>query len=113
MDKQWLCKEGHVLGTIQWNGNGVPYLMLYRHAVDMDAEEPEAVDVIGPLMGQMPICCDVEGCGDVRWWTMDPKALAHFLRNMQKTERDVVEAHLQKGRVRKTNKIMNRARMEK
>jgi len=111
MDKQWLCKHGHVLGAIQWNGNKVPFLLLYRHAVDMGADDPEAVDVIGPVIGQMPVRCDI--CDQVRTWEMTPKILAEFLKTMNKGERELVEAYLHKGHVRKTNKIMNRARVEK
>jgi len=108
MEKEWLCKNGHVLGAIQWNGNGLPYLALYRHAVDMGAEHPVEVDVLGPLIGQMPVKCDV--CDMVRTWDMTPKALAEFLRSMNKGEREQVEAHLRKGRVRKTQKIVNEAK---
>ena len=72
---QWICKCGAVLGQIGPDGNGVPRLMLYRHAVDLTAERPEAVDVIGPLMGKMPVRCDA--CGDVRvWWPSAPAVLA-------------------------------------
>jgi len=108
MEKEWLCKNGHVLGAIQWNGNKLPYLVLYRHAIDMGADIPQEVDVIGPVIGQMPVRCDL--CDAVRTWEMTPKTLAEFLRTMNKEEREQVEAHLRKGRVRKTQKIMNTAR---
>lgn len=111
MDKQWRCKNGHGLGSIQWNGNKVAYLALYRHAIDEKAEKPEPVDVIGPLMGQMPVSCDVDGCGDVQVWRMKPEHLAEFLKTMNLDEREQVEAHLRKGRVKKTNRIMNQAKV--
>ena len=30
--KQWCCKNGHILGFIRWNGQGVPQLMVLRVA---------------------------------------------------------------------------------
>ena len=57
MEKQWRCRNGHILGMIRWNGNAVPQLMLFRHALDMDSEHPADVDVIGPLVGQVPVRC--------------------------------------------------------
>ena len=45
--KQWQCSKGHALGVIRMNGNGIPQLMLYRHAVDLSAEQPAQVDVGG------------------------------------------------------------------
>jgi hypothetical protein len=63
--KQWRCKNDHVLGVISWNGSGIPQLMLYRHAVDLSAERPAPVDVIGPVQGRMRCgwlqCCCVLG----------------------------------------------------
>lgn len=65
-EKQWFCKCGAALGMIQWNGDGIPQLLVYRHAVDMRAEKPAEVEVLGPLMGRMPVECDV--CSQVRMW---------------------------------------------
>lgn len=67
--KQWHCKNNHVLGVIVRNGSGKPVLELYRHAVDLKAEQPAEVDVIGVLSGGMKhIRCDVPDCGDVQVW---------------------------------------------
>jgi hypothetical protein len=56
-----------VLGVIVHNGSGKPLLELYRHAVDLKAEQPAEVDVIGVLSGGMRnIRCDV--CLDVQVW---------------------------------------------
>ena len=76
----WRCGNGHILGMIQWNGKMVPQLVLYRQAVDHGADVPEEVDVLGPLMGRMPVRCDV--CDDVRLWDISVTALlalANFL----------------------------------
>jgi len=112
-DKQWLCKKGHVLGAIQWNGSKVPQLALYRHALDMQADEPEAVDVIGPLMGRMPVRCDVEGCGEVRFWDLSVDALASFMASLNAKQREQLEARMRRGHVRKQTKYKNRAKIDK
>ncbi len=70
--KQWLCKRGHVLGFIA--GGDVPRLELLRHAIDLTAEEPAPVDVLGALTGRMPVSCDVPGCDDVRLWEVSSTA---------------------------------------
>lgn len=71
--KFWRCGNGHILGVIRWNGAGVPTLLLYRQAVDQGEDIPEEVDVLGPLIGRMPVRCSV--CGDVRLWDISPAAL--------------------------------------
>lgn len=70
----WKCKNGHVLGQIQFNGRGISKLLLYRHAVNLSAELPQEVEVMGYLEGTMEaIRCDVEGCGMIRTWGEDTK----------------------------------------
>lgn len=81
--KQWCCKNGHVLGLVQWNGAGVPQLMVYRHAIDAEAEMPEAVDVVmGPLMGQMAVRCDAPGCEDVQVWKVSVETMLYLVEMM-------------------------------
>lgn len=81
--KQWLCKHGHVLGLISSNGAGVPQLMVYRHALDMAADVPAEVDVmIGPVMGQMPVRCDVDGCDDVQVWKVSVPVMLYLVEGM-------------------------------
>ena len=77
--KQWHCKHGHVLGVISWNGSGIPQLMLYRHAVDLSAERPEQVDVIGPVQGRVPVRCDVEDCNQVTMWEASEAVMKELL----------------------------------
>ena len=110
--KQWLCRNGHVLGLIQWNGSKVPYLALYRHAVDTQAERPVEVDVIGPVMGRLPVRCDVEGCGGVGFWDVSVEALAGFVRGLNPKQLEQLEARLRSGRVRKRTVYKNKARMK-
>lgn len=111
--RQWRCENGHILGTIEFNGNKIPYLALFRHAIDENADIPEAVDVIGPVMGQMPVTCDVDGCGDVRVWKIKPAVLAEFLKTANRGERDEIEARLLQGKVKKTTRLMNKAKVMK
>jgi len=54
--------------------------MLYRHAVDLRAERPAEVDVVGPLMGRMPVRCD--GCGEVRVWGPSAAVVLFLLDEM-------------------------------
>lgn len=84
--KQWRCKNDHVLGVISWNGSGIPQLMLYRHAVDLTADEPEQVDVMGPLQGRMPVRCDVDGCNSVMPWKASEAVMKELLLDLSDTE---------------------------
>jgi len=97
--KQWRCKNGHILGSIQWNGSKVPYLALYRHAINEKADLPEAVDVIGPLMGRMPVTCDVEGCGCVKLWDVQVDALVEIFKGLSDEQVfDFSQRLLEKGK---------------
>jgi hypothetical protein len=79
--KQWRCKENHVLGVIIENGAGVPQLLVYRHAVDAEAETPAEVDVmLGPVTGSMLVNCDI--CGDSKPWVISVPSLLYLVRNM-------------------------------
>jgi len=109
MEKQWRCRNGHILGMIRWNGNAVPQLMLFRHAIDMDSEHPADVDVIGPLVGQVPVRCEV--CDDVTLWGISVDALADLIRGLRREQLTQLQARLSKGRVRKVTRVKNRARM--
>lgn len=80
--KQWRCKKDHVLGVISWNGSGIPQLMLYRHAVDLSAERPEAVDVIGPIQGRVPVRCDVDDCNSVTMWEVSVEVMKELLLDL-------------------------------
>lgn len=98
--KQWRCKNGHILGMIEWNGNGVPQLALYRKAVDHGADLPEEVDVLGSLTGRMPVRCDI--CESVQLWDISMEALV------------ALSETLEEGRMRKfVGKITQRRRGER
>ena len=72
--KLWTCKAGHILGMIQWNGASVPQLLLFRNGVDHGADMPEEVDVLGPVIGWMPVRCDL--CGEICLWDIQAKTFA-------------------------------------
>lgn len=108
--KQWLCRNKHALGMIRLNGDGVPQLMVYRHAVDYAAERPAEVDVLGPLTGTMPVHCDVEGCDDWRLWDISVQALAELVLGLRQEQLEQLQARLLKGRVRKVTRKKNLAR---
>lgn len=78
--KQWRCKNRHILGFIRWNGNGLPQLMVLREALDMEAERPDEVDLLGPLSGSMPVRCSI--CEDVRVWAISVESLVALFMDL-------------------------------
>jgi hypothetical protein len=93
--KPWRCKNNHVLGIIQINGNEITRLMLYRHAVDDKAEQPAEVDLlIGPLVGSMPVRCDI--CDDVRLWDVSVETIAYWLTSLSSDRREQLVKMLDK-----------------
>lgn len=78
--KQWRCKNGHILGFIEWNGDGLPHLLVLREALDMEASDPHQVDAMGPLNGRMPIPCSI--CGDVKVWEVSAQTLVMLFRRL-------------------------------
>lgn len=97
--KQWQCKNGHTLGIIQINGDGVPQLMLYRHAVDLNEERPAEVELmIGPLIGRMPVLCDAKDCGRVELWDISDKALAELILGLPHERSEKVQAYVVRKR---------------
>jgi len=109
MEKQWRCKNDHILGMIRWNGNAVPQLMLFRHAIDMSAEHPADVDVIGPLIGRVPVRCEL--CDEVRLWEVSVDVLADLIWSLSHEQKEQLQVRLLKGYVRKIQKKRNQARM--
>lgn len=86
--KQWTCKNGHVLGIIQRDGqNGAPArrLLLLRHAIDKAAEAGmEEVDVVACIEGTTyDVRCDVPGCDQVRTWMIGEDAIERLLERVQ------------------------------
>lgn len=73
-----LCKNGHRLGDICWNGKKVPQLMIYREAVEAAAECP--ADVLGPVTGEMNIPCSI--CNEIRYWGISTPVAIHLIESM-------------------------------
>ena len=78
--KQWRCRNNHILGFIRWNGDGLPQLMVLREALDMEAEHPDEVDLLGPLNGSMPVRCSI--CDDVQPWKISVESLVAMFMDL-------------------------------
>lgn len=89
--KQWKCEKGHVLGVIRrdkakaesgrdfW----VSRLMLFRQAVDLNAQAMTDVDVIALIEGTtLDVRCSVPGCNCSRTWWMGEDALERVLERV-------------------------------
>jgi hypothetical protein len=88
--KQWKCKNGHVMGVIervrtemQVNGKSLRYfttrLMLFRRAVDLNADVPAEIDVAGYGDGRiLSIVWRCSECDEIREWHPE-SAVAEFL----------------------------------
>lgn len=72
--KEWKCKQGHVMGQVRRNGSGVRQLLLYREAVDKDAQDILSPDVMAIVEGYAAeVTCSV--CGCVRTWVPGQEAM--------------------------------------
>ncbi len=93
--KQWRDTEGHVLGVIEHvrvtvHVDGVrvryhsPRLMLFREAVDTQAEMPAEIDVAGTVEGRTLFSlvwkCSVPGCGRIKEWFPEKGIMEHFVK---------------------------------
>lgn len=91
--KQWRCggNSGHILGVIERvkvNGRSYQYfttrLLIFREAVDLSAEVPAEIEVLGVVDGKMlsmVLKCSVPGCGCMREWHPDEGAV-ELLQNL-------------------------------
>jgi hypothetical protein len=80
MMRVWTCENGHVLGLVRRNGRGITQLMVYRHAVDMAAEEPDAPEVMSIAEGTVvDIRCSV--CDAMRTWVTGEAALERLMES--------------------------------
>lgn len=80
----WTCgNHSHVLGQVVRGPDGVTGLSLYRQAVDVTAECPVDVDVIGLLTGDMAdISCSI--CGATRTWFSGADAMERIIQRAQR-----------------------------
>jgi hypothetical protein len=82
--KAWMCKNDHILGYIQWNGKDIPQLMVLREPIDITADRPDEVDLLGPLDGNMPVRCKV--CDDVKIWKVSVSSLLALFMQLDDAE---------------------------
>ena len=79
--RTWCCERGHVMGMVGRNGSGITQLWLYRHAIDLEAEEPIAPEVMAVIEGMTyDIRCDV--CEAVRTWVPGEEAMRRLLERV-------------------------------
>lgn len=79
----WTCENGHVMGMVGRNGSGITQLWIYRHAIDLEAEEPEAPEIMGIGEGFVfDIRCSK--CGSTRTWVPGEEALKRLLERVGK-----------------------------
>lgn len=79
-EKHWKCRNGHILGFISTNADDAPRLMVLRLALDMAADHPDETDVIGPILGQMPVRCSI--CDDVQVWRVTVPSLVAIMEGL-------------------------------
>lgn len=73
---QWKCPNGHVLGQVMRNGNGVRVLLLYRFAIDLGTacRAPTGTDTMAVIEGYAAdIRCSI--CEEIRTWVPGEEAL--------------------------------------
>ena len=83
--RKWLCRNGHALGVIERvkaelmsaKGASLRYyttrLALFRRAVDLGAERPAEIEVIGALDGNiLSMRCRCSECGVIEEWHPAP-----------------------------------------
>lgn len=112
-EKEWRCQNkecGAILGMIRWNGSQVPQLMLLRHSLDMNMERPAEVDLIGPLIGQMPVRC--ECCEHVSLWGASIDAMVALLENLTVDQKEDLRARLEARAEKRSQRRKSQAVME-
>lgn len=80
--KRWMCpSKKHQLGLVVRNGRGIGQLLLFRQAIDLKADPPAEVDVIGVLVGEMiDVRCSI--CGRMRTWVPSQEALDRLVESV-------------------------------
>ena len=81
LPKVWKCQNGHVLGQVMRNGDGVRQLMLFRQAIR--AGDMVDVDVMAMIEGYVAdVRCSV--CGRVRTWVPGEEALLRLMESIER-----------------------------
>jgi hypothetical protein len=100
--KQWKCANGHVMGVYERatvdakiERRSVRYhtvkLIIFRQAINMEAEPLVDVDAAGTIYGRMLLGfswrCSVPGCGCVREWNPDDEALDWLKKRFEREQK--------------------------
>lgn len=94
------CKKNHIVGEVRWNGQRVPQVMVYRHAICEGESAPH--NPLGPVTGQMNIPCSI--CGETRFWGISIPAAIYLVENMPgKMVFDFWQELLRRAKVEKPN----------
>lgn len=88
----WRCKQGHGLGVVQRNGTKASRLMLYRHAIDVEAQNPVEVDIIAVIDSAIDIRCDI--CGGARTWAPNQAAYERLMARYQVKDEETKGAEI-------------------
>jgi hypothetical protein len=76
--RAWLCEKGHLLGHVEWDGQGAK-LLFYREALNPhDPKHGQKPEVQGIARGLVMIRCSIPGCGCEREWHADEESLKRF-----------------------------------
>jgi len=81
----WRCSQGHGLGIVQQTGKHTSRLMLYRHAIDTETQDPAQVDVIAVIESAIDIRCDI--CEKMRTWAPNQAAYERLMARYKPVEK--------------------------
>lgn len=85
--KSFRCPNGHALGQVIRNGSGRRQLLIYRLAVDLQADDLDDVDVMAIAEGViLDVTCSV--CGRERTWVPGEETLRAIIKKVQNRRED-------------------------
>lgn len=81
---EWRCPNGHVLGRVRANGQGIRNLEMYRQALDPHADDIDGADVAALIEGLTDVRCSI--CGAMRTWAPDARSVRRALQRYRAEE---------------------------
>jgi len=79
--KPWRCENGHILGQVFRDSNGIRKMLLYRDAID-ELGEMAQVDVMAVVEGHvLDVRCSI--CGAFRTWVPGEESLRQLIERMK------------------------------
>jgi hypothetical protein len=89
--RPWCCKNGHLLGHVEHDGQGMK-LLFFRQALNPHFPLPGQVpDVAGVARGLVSIRCSIPGCGAEREWHADEESLRRLFERADLGKVDIIE----------------------